>query len=200
MKKKGPTQTGRRSMMKLSPVMKSRRVEIWYCYCYCYYFTPSRAHHTHTHTQRTASSARCSPNRYLHHSRVQYTARAGDIVKTHATSHDLSRRSPPSPAPLPTPHMLPTTPSTPTARGDRYEAPYTAPGALVPLLPHGLTEVTPDRDPLVELRLQELLEPYVLSLQLVPLLAYDALRPLMRLNHPLRVHHARPHVGHVCRD
>ena len=50
---------------------------------------------THTHTQRTASSARCSPNRYLHHSRVQYTARVGDIVHTHATSHDLSRRSPP---------------------------------------------------------------------------------------------------------
>ena len=68
---------------------------------------------THTHTQRTASSARCSPNRYLHHSRVQYTARVGDIVHTHATSHDLSRRSQPSPAPLPTPHMLPITPTTP---------------------------------------------------------------------------------------
>ena len=159
---------------------------------------------THTHTQRTASSARCSPNRYLHHSRVQYTARVGDIVHPH--TRDLSRTtSHVDRRPLPhlSPHHTCSQPRHPPpdstqVRGDRYEAPYTAPGALAPLLPHGLTEVTPDRDPLVELRLQELLEPYLLSLQLVPLLAYDALRPLMRLNHPLRVHHARPHVGHVC--
>ena len=42
-----------------------------------------------------------------------------------------------------------------------------------------------DRDPLVELRLHELLEPYLLPLQLVPPVALDALRQLVRLYCPL---------------
>ena len=128
----------------------------------------ARTTHTHTHSaQHHRHDARLTGTFTTHGSSTQHASETSSTHTRPLTTSHVDRR----PLPHLSPHHTCSQPRHPPpdstqVRGDRYEAPYTAPGALAPLLPHGLTEVTPDRDPLVELRLQELLEPYLLSLQL----------------------------------